>query len=394
MWKRKDRIMHNRLFIPRLVLACGFLALSGCNDHQETRTIIHLDGTCERTIVVENDGTDHWPRGPFPLPVPGTGWDTVRIASDTAHKEKRWSYTRTFPSLQALQEEYRPTGDSSHFGVRVSIERHFRWFYTYFTYREIYCKFTHDTLVDPHVVLSDDEIRRYSDGDTSQTLKRKIEEWNTRNLFEMIIRRLARDAQSFHDSSLAEVMLDEHKEEFFRVLGGKDFPDSLRDHSSFRGTKTKMFTEDGGLSTDGIEALTEIGVRTFQTASFRKLKTSLNPAFTEAVQHWLTDPKGDEASGNYGNSIVLPGVLLETNAPDVKGNEASWHLDVRQLQLRDYEMHAESRTVNLWAFVVSGLLGIGLIGWLAVSGTGRHYMSRPSWRSFPRIAVRSYGFRK
>ena len=78
--------------------------------------------------------------------------------------------------------------------------------------------------------------------------------------------------------------------------------------------------------------------------------------------------KGRGTTGeSFTNAVVLPGILLETNAPDVKGSAASWKFNVDQLQLRDFEMRARSRVVNEWVIAVTGAVVLVLLVLLVLS---------------------------
>jgi len=359
---------------PQMSLWALLLAgvvLPGCNDHQETRTTVYENGTCERKIVVDNDDAKTWPTRPFPLPSMGSRWDTSRIAPDTSHHGVRWCYAKTFPSFDALQQEYAHSGDSSHFAVRVSLEKRFRWFYTYYDYQETYGRFTVDTLVDPRSVLSADDIHRYSMGDTDAVVGKKVEEWKDRNVFEVFFRRLTRDAEFSHGDTALAQDLRRGKEKFFQLFANDRNADSLRMHSSYRGTAAKMFNDEKGVTPEGVQALVEVGREIAGTSRFDILRPSIEPAVHEMIDFIMQDPTGKGDAGDFVNVLVLPGILISTNASSVKGAETEWHIGLHQLQLQEYIMSAESRTVNVWAFVISGLVGVALLGWLAISAGGK-----------------------
>ena len=60
----------------------------------------------------------------------------------------------------------------------------------------------------------------------------------------------------------------------------------------------------------------------------------------------------------------MPGLVLETGAPEVKGASVSWKFSPDNLKLHDYEMRVESRTVNVWAMAVTAVLALGLLALL------------------------------
>jgi len=97
------------------------------------------------------------------------------------------------------------------------------------------------------------------------------------------------------------------------------------------------------------------------TGSLRELKGELRAGW-KASEAVLFDELGPEEKGEtFTNTVVMPGIVLETGAPEVKGSTVSWKFERNRLSLHDYEMRVESRTVNVWAIVVTGILVLGLL---------------------------------
>jgi hypothetical protein len=57
----------------------------------------------------------------------------------------------------------------------------------------------------------------------------------------------------------------------------------------------------------------------------------------------------------YSQTLEMPGLITETNSKSVTGNKVQWGVNPDKFLFYDYEMTVESRVVNRWAFVVSGL---------------------------------------
>jgi hypothetical protein len=55
-------------------------------------------------------------------------------------------------------------------------------------------------------------------------------------------------------------------------------------------------------------------------------------------------------------NLNMPGIILDTNADVLRGNRMRWDIDPTELFLSDKSCHAESRIVNRWAFIVSGII--------------------------------------
>lgn len=338
----------------------------GCLEHQ-IKTTINADGTCERTITL-NPESHQIPTTSFPLPLDGS-WDTSW--TKTGGAKYLVTFTKRFRDFEELAREYAQPGDSSKIRIEVRAQMSFRWFYTYYDYAEVYGRFTELTLIDPQEVLTEGEIDRLTYGDTSQVLRNKKEEWVARNYFEAFHRRMAEGAAALQDSTLTPATLAAHKEELFRLLTGyggpgkklQDPEDILKQQSSYRGTAAKMFS-DKGVTDEGVNAFAEIAARTFRSEAVWNLKESMRTGWQELMR--MLEGKGIVGE-SFTSSVVLPGILLETNATEVKGSAASWKFGVDQLQLRDFAMQARSRVVNEWAIAITGVIVLALLGLLVFS---------------------------
>ena len=54
----------------------------------------------------------------------------------------------------------------------------------------------------------------------------------------------------------------------------------------------------------------------------------------------------------------MPGQLITTNTTLHEGETPYWKIDAYRLLPGDYTLEAQSRVPNIWAFIVTGLLGI------------------------------------
>lgn len=359
--------MITRRFCAKTFMTC-LLAIwaPGCLEHQ-VKTTINADGSSERTITL-NPESKQIPKTSFPLPVDGS-WDTSWTKSGDS--KSILIFTKRFKDFEELSREYTHPPDSMKIRLDLRVHKSFRWFYTYYDYAETYGRFTDFTLVDPRTVLSEEEIHLLTYGDTSQTLKNKREEWKARNLYEAIYRRLAQGVEMLQDTILTPANMASHKEELFSILvdykgPGFELQDPervLREQSQYRGTKTTMLT-DSGMTNEGLNAFTAIAARTLQSEAVWNLKDSIKAGWQDLLK--MLAGRGT-AGESFANSVVLPGILLETNATDVKGNSASWKFSVDQLELRDFEMRARSRVVNEWAIAVTGVIVLVLLALLVLA---------------------------
>jgi hypothetical protein len=69
---------------------------------------------------------------------------------------------------------------------------------------------------------------------------------------------------------------------------------------------------------------------------------------------------------DYKEEVQLPGLITGTNSSIIKGNQVSWQVESSSFFITDFEMYAESRVINNWAFVVAGIVVLGLVVLLVV----------------------------
>ncbi len=346
--------------LPAIVLAA--LLLPGCLE-QEVTTTIHPNGTCERKIVIRKDGPA-FPEGAIPTAI-DSSWSRSSAQDTPSASNYRWTFEKQFSSYEDLSREYDRSTIPGKIRVGVDIQKHFRWFYTYYEYRETYFRFSRFNLVAPSVVMSEDEILAYTYGDTTAALQKKVDEWEARNLFEILYAPLVQGAEQLQNRSLVSHLVAHKLEAFHRLYAevrGDHFEDTLLAYSRTSRSKDDLFEPHQWRLTDaGLDALMNLAVKVFGTDSLRTLRREFQTGW-RAMEDFLAGDMGEQGNTDgFANTVVMPGVVLETGAPEVKGDALSWKFQRSQLKLHDYEMHAESRVVNIWAMVLTGLLVLGLL---------------------------------
>ncbi|MFH1296964.1 MAG: hypothetical protein ABIJ04_06795, partial [Bacteroidota bacterium] len=64
---------------------------------------------------------------------------------------------------------------------------------------------------------------------------------------------------------------------------------------------------------------------------------------------------------SYPETVEMPGLIIKTNSQMLKGNQVSWEIQPLSLLFEKYEMDVESRVVNNWAFILTGIVLLSLI---------------------------------
>jgi len=66
-------------------------------------------------------------------------------------------------------------------------------------------------------------------------------------------------------------------------------------------------------------------------------------------------------SQKYTLEAEMPGLITKTNSTIMYGNTVSWDVHSLSFYFEDYEMYVESRIVNYWAFILSGIVVLLLL---------------------------------
>jgi hypothetical protein len=327
-------------------IACAIVIVTtpGCLEHKITTTV-NADGSCERKIAVQSDN-DSLPALSYPLQRDGS-WNIEKGRPDTAvSTKKKYSITATkrFQSVEDLNKEYEGSPDSKKLQVSVSCVRRFRWFYTYLRYTETYQVHFPYVRLPFAPYLTEDEVRRYQNGEKSDTLEKKAKAWYQHCLFEDFYSQITDAANRLGDSSMTVALLNSHREAIYDSLIGQE--------------------KGGGSTDDVINQLLAI----LKTKAVQRLR-----AVIDSASRSITEKEGASIQGgdDYNNAVIMPGLILETNTVDISGNKATWRTSSDRLKLRPFEMSVESRIVNTWAFVVTGIgllllvVGITVLGYRA-----------------------------
>lgn len=333
--------MRTRRWVRSFFVITLLLGAAGCENHYSTTTVVSVDGSVDRTVEwkhgSESKGEISW--GDLPLPLDSTwqvSWkaesrhDTSVSGSVRDDSTYFCTATKHFASFDELSAEYSHRQDTTKLQMIVHVEKRFRWFYTYYDYTETYLAFHPIVGIPLQQFFTPEELRRIMNDEKSDSLKARHEEWVERNSYEFVYRRLVAAARRMNDSGLTVSALEAKKEELLQALiangkGAVDF-DLVRDI----------------LGSPSVEELREpFELATNELEENFKLQMAI--------------------AGTYTNTVVLPGVILETNAKEVSGSRSVWDFSADQVCMMDVAMHVESRVVNTWAIIVSAVVVLGLI---------------------------------
>jgi hypothetical protein len=347
-------MMINRYANILLWLCAPMLVfLPGCLD-EDVRTIVSADGSSERIYSLQNS-TRELPANAFPRPLDDSWtieWKKPK-ATDSAYV---YTARKKFATPEALSSEYSGARDTGIVGISVSLKKRFEWFYSYLDYRESYVMRNKLVSVPISEFMTKDEIERYIRGESSDSLKEKVERWDIRNLYEAFYAELITETQRRNDRELTPVLLNQKKEELYGGILAADSIDNANKKTN--GDSTKKVLDN--------EYILKLSAKIFGTNAVLKYDSFIDTTLGELFKKQSPGGHPD----NWTSSVQMPGILLATNSTTVEGNSASWKFASGQIHIGEYVMTASSRVTNVWAFVVAGIIALLVVA-LGIVGAAR-----------------------
>ncbi|MBI5021552.1 MAG: hypothetical protein HZB59_08960 [Ignavibacteriales bacterium] len=339
---------NNKIIITLLLPL--LISLTGCLE-EKVKTIISSDGSCVRTISMKLQ-SKNVPEKAFPLG--SDGWTVEWKTSDDTSAPYEYTSTKSFRTPEEFRAEYLSESVSRAMRIDASIEKRFQWFYTYIDYNEKYLfknPFGHVPVTD---FLTTEEIEQFQRGENDEVLKKKVEAWIEKDRFEDIYMIFIENAEKLNDPAITASLLRENKEQFSYQLSKYDSISKANNNFV-----DKTLSEDQIMLTIFSNIATEI----FGKAITEKLR----PAVLQIIKSSDAKEKLIKFPDSWEYTTTMTGLLLESNGHTVQGNSVTWKFTPDQAKVAPYVMHASSRIVNVWAFIVTGGIILLLIILLVVS---------------------------
>ena len=319
------------------LVVVGLLFLMSCEHTVTMETQVHPDGVLDKSITLTGDSslaTHNF------LGISATkGW-TVAYQHDSSDQDKvKVQFKRQFNSAEAFNHAFGNPSDTT-FRMTSNFDKKFRWFYTYYLYSETFQAINRLTLpISDYFVPEDFEfIDRLSPEGHSLTkadslyldrLHEKIFDiYGTRAIFE----KYCAGIESLLEKKLVATWIDT-----LRSYKEKLYVDFVNDENA-DSTFYRKFSAIPGFPVNPSE---------------------LEQLWTEFEHE--TDFYSVATNAEYVNIITMPGSLVQTNADSVNQNTGYWKPRSTRFLLKDYVMTAESRQMNGWAWIVTGVIVMAAI---------------------------------
>ncbi len=327
-----------------LVIITLVLFISACRD-VTIKTIVNRDGTFTRVVTVTGDSSDVF-NPVLPYPVDAT-WAEEYVRDTTGEGKFTLTYTKTFRNSDELNQEVRnDTSWMRNVRREVMVSKRFNFFYSYLTFRQVYKATNPFTFLDYKDYLTEEDLlwlaglkslESPADSSRSDEAEEKADSFMVVSITSEIesilvngIKKLKLDAlppadvYSYHDSLVKKV-------DSWEILEYEDPNQIIDSYLNWSGN-----TAFSSLKDIQPPLLQQFG------AKIKSIDTLINIE-------------------GYHEVVEMPGLITATNSIMLKGSQVSWDFEAMSTVFKDYEMFAESRVVNYWAFIVSGVVLLLLV---------------------------------
>jgi hypothetical protein len=235
----------------------------------------------------------------------------------------------------------------------IVIRKRFGFFYSYIEYKETYAAANPFTVLPYKAYLTPDDIqwltRKHPIQRPADSIRRKDAEDKVMNYL--------------LESAIAEV--EKILETGIRKLNDPklDAKSVRQFHERIATAVSKWNDKNSGVIIDSLRIWTG-------NPAVNRLKEIQPPLFQEF--NLKTRFLGNLLTlEDFHVETVLPGLITGTNSSVLNGNRVTWEVFPMAFLLSDYPMEAESRVINVWAFVLAGIVVLALLCLLTIRSLRR-----------------------
>lgn len=328
------------------------LIISGCREISVT-TEVHRDGSFTRIIRITGDSSSVC-NGDLPYPVDST-WSRTLVKDSAGESDQEDQYILTYTKLfsnsrELMGEIVLDTGWRSHLERQIDVSSRFGFFYSYLTFKEVFQPANPFTFLPYQDYLTAEDLDwlsgqksviSQSDSSRFEKIEEKAEKFITTSVTAELEQLLTDAVIRLNDPALVPEEVVRFHDSIQRYVEAWEFdqPEKFMDYlQAWTGNPlTRKLVETDPKMFDGI---------------MKKMVLFNNLVMMES----------------YSETIEMPGVIIATNSAMLNGNRVSWEVQPPNLLFVPYELTVESRVVNNWAFVVTGIILILLVVVLAWKG--------------------------
>ncbi len=342
-----------------------FIVAVGC---EETTIITKVlpDGSCQRTIKVESDSAK-LDRDKFPIPLD----DSWTFGKEEQKKDGKTTYIyearKSFASVRDLNKEFPENPLATpRLKREASLDKRFRWFYSFFSYREKVKElnpfksipmedfFTEEeAAIVKQSLLDNDGLKGRYPQEELDRVEKKFNQWYAKNIFEGLYLALLHGARNVKYPQLTPEAISSKKDALFAAFQKEQAP----------------------LENLSLDQFFKTCERVLQVSDLGKIREANKEGFQQVLAKYnILD---NILAYYFRNEVFMPGLIMATNADSLEGSSVTWDVEAGKFFFADYEMWVESRMVNWWTLWVTGALLLLIIAGLILGTLHRRKTNKP-----------------
>ena len=312
------------------------IAFSSCREIT-VKTKINNNGSFTRIVTIRGDSSDLYKPGlPYPI---DSSWES-HILPDTSEADKFiLTYSKTYANNELLKAEIEnDTSWKKQLNRKIEIKKRFGLFYSYVSFKEFYPAANPFTKLDYRNYLTNADLNILQENYVAVTkqdslllekAEDKMDDYLLQSISLEIRDLLKKGILQVNNKNLDTGLVEVYRDSINIKINDWEYENP----QEFIGYM-KEWTNN---------------------PAFDDLYKIEPPLFEGQYQKFLFITKLIEMEG-FTNEVELPGLITSTNSTQVKGNQIRWKVDADSFLVRDYEMTAESRVVNKFGFIATGVI--------------------------------------
>jgi len=338
----------------KIVVAVIAVSLFSCGNPETVVTdIVHPDGSVTRKVEIRNSKNEFKLRS-VQVPIDET-WnirDSIEIGKkgDTTWVRRA---TKSFANVSQLNRMYRADSSTNNESVRhAEFSKHFRWFNTEYFFSETIEK----NLGNGYPIkefLNDEQLEYFYMPD-------KMKEEHLKSADSLKYRALADTLDKRKDKWEGRSIISEWISEFDRLAGSpREKELTLASMKEQEGSIVGVFEKHQNVF-DSVWASGVIVREIFGDKLAAKYRVPADSAMSVVIKKALI------SFSDYTIRIEMPGRLTGTNGLIDSSRRLAWPVKSDYFFTEPYIMWAESKTTNVWAWIVTGAFIVFVVTGLVV----------------------------
>lgn len=333
----------SRTAITTLCLV-GMMLFPSCLE-VETTSHINRDGSVLRTITFDDDSASVY-RSEFPIPFDSTWQRTIQKLEE---RHFRLTVSKLFPDVREMNIALKGTFGKT-FQYQFTLDRGFQWFFTTYRFGETHLKTVQFDKIPMTDFLSTVEIESWREheverkpyptkGDSLALMSSgpRFEQWLHRNLFEAVFDAFLGGVKKLNNPLLSSPVVEQHKDTLYEL-------------------------SEKSLAKNNIDTVRLIFAKALKNPMVHKAWAANAEGF-----HDVKEKMNASYGGSYVTNVIMPGLITNSNARTIEGNKATWRDYKDFAGFFGYTMWVESREVNWWAVILTGIIVLAILVLLVAS---------------------------